>query len=375
MTIKKENIYAIALTFIKGLGPVLYKALIDRFGYAEHVFRASSLAVPLVGKLLENLQNEEKALLIRAEKLLIAHKKKGIKIISYGSKAYPKRLAMLHAPPSLLYCNDSLEILDDRMVSIVGTRHPSAYGEVVTKRLVEQLKKYNPIIVSGLAYGIDQVAHEAALVCGLRTIGILGGGIDWIYPASHSKLVDNLIKNKGGIISEHKLGIRPTIHRFPARNRVIAGLSGATIVVEAPVKSGAMITAYYANDFNREVFAVPNHLDAKHAKGCHQLIKNNYATLITHGDDLAYMMQWSDPKDKGVSIESSLPSLNSPALTPPQKAFIALLKAQKDYIMTVDALSTALSIEQKHIKKIALELEIENVIEISGNQYRLSAFV
>ena len=296
MSTNSDHLYAIALKLAKGIGPVTYKNCIDHFGHAKNVFCASATQKGTPAKINVNFSSllaEEKALLSAAKNFLEKHKKEGIRVVAYGEETYPRRLAQLHAPPSLLYCSPLAKLDKNRVISIVDTRHPTAYGKEVTKALVCQLKKYNPLIVSGLAYGIDIAAHEAALAYGIPTVAVMPGGHDMIYPALHADIAQKLPQGGGGLLSEYSLGVKPSIHHFPARNRIIAGISDATIVVQAPQKSGALITAYFANECNREVFAVPGPIHAESSAGCHHLIKNHVAHLLTDIDDLAYVMNWS----------------------------------------------------------------------------------
>lgn len=370
MSTHSDHLYTIALKLAKGIGSVTYKNCIDRFGHAKNVFCASpsqKTKLPKINVNFASLLAEEKTLLSAAKNLLERHKRQGVRVVAYGEEMYPTRLAQLHAPPSLLYCSLGAELDKHRVVSIVGTRQSTAYGKEVTKALVYQLKKYNPLIVSGLAYGIDIAAHKAALAYDIPTVAVMPGGHDMIYPSLHADIAEKLPQGGGGMLSEYSLGVKPSMHHFPARNRIIAGLSDATIVVEAPKKSGALITAYFAHECNREVFAVPGPIDAESSAGCHHLIKNHVAHLLTHIDDLAYVMNWShDSSEKNNRKNESL----AVALTTQEKVFVQVLHDSRKTV-NMDMLSTALHLPLDTIASLALHLEMKGVIEVMGDSYRL----
>ena len=308
---------------------------------------------------------EKEALLAKATRFWITQKDRGVKIIAYGEEGYPHRLATLYAPPSLLYCRGDSELNVKHVVSIVGTRYPTSYGREVTKELVRQLKPYDALIVSGLAYGIDITAHQEALNQKMRTVAVLPAGLDMIYPSDHVEAVQAITKARGAIISEHGVGNRAMQHHFPARNRIIAGLADVTIVVEAPRKSGALITAYYANDFNREVFAVPGSIHAIHSEGCHALIKKQMAHLLTDIDDLAYVMNWS-------GATATVPAhdvITSISLTPLEKKVVTLIANLPKQVATMDKLQMHLNMPIKEITAVTLNLELKGVLHVTGSGY------
>ena len=372
MNPKNDHLYPIALKLGKGVGSVLYKKIIDKFGSAKNVFCTKSEHLYKGEKRgfdLSVLLKEKEDLLTSAQRFWQIHQSKGIQILSYGEKGYPERLAQLHAPPPLLYYKGSTSLNAKHIVSIVGTRHPTNYGKEVTKALVGQLKPYDALIVSGLAYGIDITAHKQALAHDIPTIAVMPGGLNMIYPTEHLQIAQTMANTKGGLISEYSFGTKPTQHQFPARNKIIAGIADATIVIEAPHKSGALITAYHANEFNREIFAVPGSIQADNSQGCHNLIKKHEAHLLTHIDDLAHVMNWSQEEAKKPSYHN-YPTLN---LSPQEEKMVNFLKNKPKKMATIDMLSTTLHLPLEKITSMALSLELEGIINVIGNQYQLNS--
>ncbi len=206
-------------------------------------------------------------------------RKLGVRVIDYWSEDYPPLLRESLSPPVVLFCLGDIRLLRDRCVSVVGTRKATSYGKAVVKKLTSQLVEAGFVIVSGLAFGIDALAHEVALKMGGKTVAILGTGVDVCYPSSNRRIYDQILQ-KGCVVSEFPMGTKPAKHQFPMRNRIIAGLSRATIVIEAPMGSGALITAQQAAEIGREVFAVPGDIDRKTSEGCNWLIKMGATPLL-----------------------------------------------------------------------------------------------
>ncbi|AEH51346.1 DNA-processing protein DprA [Pseudothermotoga thermarum] len=222
------------------------------------------------------LQGNEKFKARYDEKFLLDQKRKieehGVKLIDYWHEDYPKLLRETFSPPPVLFCLGNVKLLNERCISVVGTRKPTSYGKAVVKKIVSQLVQADFVIVSGLAFGIDAFAHETALELGGKTVAVLGTGVDICYPSSNRRIYEKIVQT-GCLISEFPMGTKPAKYQFPMRNRIIAGLSRATIVVEAPLESGALITARQAAEMGREVFAVPGDIDRKSSEGCNWLIK------------------------------------------------------------------------------------------------------
>lgn len=253
----KEKIHQIALSQVKGVGYVLSNKLMACFGSAQAIFQGSlkELIRVLGGNRSLAQAILSKRGLAEANELWAAHNKADIRIITPWEEVYPQRLKHIYGAPTLLYLRGNVELNKARIISIVGTRRATDYGKKVVETLLSALSAYPLLVVSGLAYGVDIHAHRTAMELGLPTLAVLAGGVDTIYPALHKKVAEAMLA-RGGLLSEHPLETKPEAHQFAARNRLIAGVADATIVVEAGQSSGALITANYANEYDREVFAV-----------------------------------------------------------------------------------------------------------------------
>lgn len=218
---------------------------------------------------------------------------------------YPKRLLNCYDSPTLLYYRGDADLNVPKIVAIIGTRKHTDYAKLVTEKLVKELTAQNITVVSGLAFGVDAIAHKSAVKNGLPTVGVLAHGLDQIYPAEHAGLARDMIKHHGGLLTEFRSKSKPDKHNFPTRNRIVAGMSDATIVIETEIKGGSMITAELANSYNKDVFAFPGKVTDSKSTGCNYLIKNNKAMLLTDAAELMQVMQWEDKtkskKKKGVN--------------------------------------------------------------------------
>lgn len=366
----QEKIHQIALSLVKGVGAVLWRKLVAQAGSAQAVFHSDQHQLIQLSGASKQLAYEilKQDTLPLAEELFITHQKNQIQVISIWEKAYPDRLKHTSQAPPILYFQGNIAMNSAKIISIVGTRNATHYGKRVVEKLISELKTYQVTIVSGLAYGIDIHAHQEALKQGLSTIGVLAGGLDTIYPAAHKKIAAAMVA-QGGLVSENPLQAALEGHHFPTRNRIIAGMADATIVVEADQKSGALITASFANDYNREVFAVPGNIDAIYSRGPNNLIKNHQAHLITSGADIAYIMGWD---------QSEHPSRPSPI----KEAMIAQLTLEEQGVMQVleksqaavqlDELSYQIQMPTSQLAAVLLQLELKNIIQcLPGNKFKL----
>lgn len=291
----QELIFHIGLNQIKGIGPVNTKKIVAYCGGLEAVFkeRKSNLEkIPNVGPVLAG-QIKNSSVLLRAEQELKFIQKNNINCLSYWGSNYPEKLKHCKDSPTLLFTKGQIDFDNQKIISVVGTRNATSYGLSFCKEFIKELTPYSPIVVSGMAYGIDKSAHKESVKNGLQTIGVLAHGLDIIYPKTNRDLAVQMLAN-GGLLTEFISESKIVRENFVRRNRIIAGLSDATIVVESNIKGGAMITARMANSYNREVFAVPGRVKDKYSSGCHRLIKNNEAHLITSVDDLASNLAWND---------------------------------------------------------------------------------
>jgi DNA processing protein len=276
----------LALNLLPGLGPRLTAALLQRFGSAGAVLRAGAAQlreVPHIGQnLSEKLYEAMRSLDVDAELALL--ERHGVQLRRLGTPEYPAALAEIHGPPHLLYVRGGIEPGDARAVALVGSRHFTGYGRRVAERLATELARAGYVIVSGLARGIDGIAHKAALQAGGRTLAVLAGGLSRIYPPEHAGLADE-VAAAGALISEAPMKQEPLAGMFPARNRIISGLSRAVVIIEAAEKSGALITAEHAAEQGRTVFAVPGAIDSPTSAGANALIRQG-AVLVRGAEDI-----------------------------------------------------------------------------------------
>ncbi len=299
-----------------------------------------------------------------AGQLLRVHEKENIQILVPGEEGYPQRLLHCCDAPPVLYWKGKRGVVNtDRVISVVGTRKPTAYGKQMVAKLVEGLRSYATLIVSGLAYGIDIEAHREALHQEIPTVAVVANGLDRVYPAMHRKTVQEIL-SEGGVISEYPLGVAPLPHHFIARNRVIAGMADVTIVVEAGEKSGSLITAGYANDYSREVCTVPGRVGDPYAIGCHHLIQNFQAHLITSAEDIAKLMRWGP-----IVSQDRHPS--SLRLSQAEQKIVEALGCSGQ-ALHVDALSYQVGIPSSQLSAILLQLELKQVIRtVPGKKLQL----
>ncbi|HEX7069778.1 MAG TPA: DNA-processing protein DprA [Rhodothermales bacterium] len=277
----------IALSLVPGIGSGRIRALVGRFGSAYVALRASErelATVPGIGPATARAIRSFRGFDRVREQVSLA-RRVGARILEYGSPQYPALLRETYDPPAFLWVRGTLTEMDAQSVAVVGTRRPSDYGSRMTRAFAAELARNGVTVVSGLAYGIDVVAHRAALEAGGRTIAVLGSGVDRIYPGHHERLASDIVRN-GALLSEYPLGAAPDAPNFPRRNRVISGLTLGTLVVEAYQSGGALITAREALDQNRDVFAIPSALDNDAGEGCNALIRDGHARLVTSVDDI-----------------------------------------------------------------------------------------
>ena len=302
-----ELFHTLALLRVEGVGDIVAKKLINHCGSAENVFKTKALqlkGIDGIGEvLLRKLKN--KTVFEKAEQELRFIEKENIKVLYFQNDDYPDRLKHCIDSPVLLFASGAMNFENGKMISIVGTRQITSYGTEFTKKFVEDLAIFNPIIVSGFAYGVDIVAHQAAMENNLQTIGVLAHGLNQIYPKSHKKYVAKMEQN-GGFLTEFWSNSNPDKENFVRRNRIVAGMSEATIVIESAEKGGSLITANIANDYSRDVFAVPGRTSDKYSQGCNDLIKTQRANLLTSAADLVYCLNWELKLKEAKSIQKQL---------------------------------------------------------------------
>jgi len=307
----EEIFYWLALSLIPGIGSVLIQRLLDRFKTPEAVFRAPMKElVKIEGlgkKLVGEIQKGPLEKTVKRELSLI--KEVGAKIVTIKDEDYPNRLKDIYDPPALLYMRGGLRREDELAVAIVGSRKTSPYGRWITEKIGQDLARHGVTVISGMARGIDSVAHNGALEGGGRTIAVLGCGVDVIYPSENRNLFHQIIEH-GAILSEFPMGSRPEGGHFPRRNRIISGLSIGAVIVQASAVSGSLITARYALEQGREVFAVPGNVGAEGSRGTNQLIKQG-AKLVESSEDILeeILPQWSREREMPLKGETPTPNL------------------------------------------------------------------
>lgn len=356
--------YQIALSLIEGVGDVIGKKLLAFTGSAKAVFfakRSELEKIEGIGKVLVKaiLSND---VLARAEQELKWMKKEGVNHLFYSDKHYPNRLKQCEDAPLNLFYKGNIDWNKDKFISIVGTRKASSFGKQFTNELVKELAPYNPVIVSGLAHGVDIAAHKAALQYGLKTIAVFAHGLDKIYPSAHATIAKTIIAN-GCLLTDYLSGTVVLPQHFVSRNRIVAGLSDATIVVESAAKGGSLITADIANSYNREIFAVPGNPTDKNAKGCNYLIKSQQAILLESAVDIVKGLNW-DVKDLRVQQSMFVD------LTDDEQKIINVLS---DNEIHIDALVEALSWGFSKVASVLLKAEFKGVIaSLPGKMYKKS---
>ena len=362
----QDLLYTIALPKIPSIGAITAKNLISYCGSAENVFRATKkelLAIPSIGpSVVEQIKNQE--VLGEAEKELHFIEKNNIQALTYTDKNYPHRLKHYQDAPLVLYWKGNASLNHYRIVAIVGTRKPTPYGQKVCEEIVNGLFGYDVLIISGLAYGIDITAHRKCVELGIPTIGVLGHGLAQIYPAAHRTVAQQMIEN-GGLLTEYTHSEGPDREHFPMRNRVIAGMSDALIVVETASSGGSIISAEYANNYNKDVFAIPGRVNEPFSKGCNELIKYNKATLAENAADIARHMRWEE-MDHQKTIQSSL----FVELNETEKIVFDILKNSEG--MQVDRLTYETKLSSSIAASVLLEMEFKGIVKsLPGKKYML----
>ena len=361
------RLYQIALLKVPGVGHGIIKNLISYCGSAESVFKTpvgKLMKIPGIGEITARAIHKTPPIQA-AEAELQRCEKMGVSILLYTDTNYPRRLKHIYDAPSLLYYRGQADLNPAKSVSIVGTRKATDYGRRMTQQLVEALVPHQPLIVSGLAYGIDIEAHRAALNLGLPTLGVMASGVDTIYPAVHRSTAEKMV-DQGGLMSENPLGAKPDAPKFPARNRIIAGMSDVVIVVEAAESGGALITARLAVDYHRDLFAVPGNLDQPQSAGCLKVIREQLAQVYTSIKDIEDAMNWQPGEQPEQTTD-----LNELELSEEARNLLNLLIQNPNGIL-IDDLSWKSQLPIHLVMSTLLELEFQGLVKaLPGKRYRL----
>lgn len=356
---KQEELrYVLALINTEGIGDVLAKKLITHFGSASAVFLQSKqnlLKISGIGNSIISALNNKNNF-ARAEQEIEFITKNKIDYFYFKDANYPSYLTHCYDSPVLLFKKGNINLKNQKIISIVGTRQMTNYGKSVLEELFQGIKEFNPIIVSGLAYGVDIQAHKLALKYNLQTIAVLAHGLDRIYPTVHKKQAIQILEN-GGLLSDFWSDTAPDRENFVKRNRIVAGLSQATVVVESAEKGGSLITADIANSYNRDVFAIPGRITDAFSRGCNQLIKTNRAAMLTSAKDLAYILNWEKDTNTQKTIQKEL--------------FIELSNSEKEiynYLLKegkqqLDVIALHCNLPIYKIATLLLNLELKGIIK------------
>ena len=367
--------HELALTLLPGIGPQLTRQLMSYGGSAKNVLTmppGKLRRIPGVGAATVAMLTgpEREKAFCKAEADLKKAEKEAVEILFYTNKRFPSRLKLIPDAPAILYYQGTADLNAPKTVALVGTRKATEYGREQTERIVKGLVPHRPLVVSGLAYGIDIMAHRAALQEGLETVGVMATGLDIIYPPTHRKTAEKM-REQGGLLTEFSFGTKPDRYNFPARNRIIAGLSDGTVVVEAAIKGGALITAELALSYDRDVLAVPGNLGSAASEGCNALIKNNNAALYAEPLDLEQLLNWVAALHQSGKFKPS-PSYSADDFTVDEFALITVLAAAPGRELHMDDLAWKAQLAIYAVASLLLALEFRGVVRaLPGKKFLL----
>lgn len=361
-----ELLYQIAITMLPGIGDVYSRALVNHFGSPEAVLKAKRKDLERIEGIGEKRINGIlKFNLNDAERETRFIKDNGIRTLFFQDPAYPVRLNHCVDSPVLLYYKGTADLNASKFMAVVGTRNPSEYGKSVCEEFIAGIAGEDIIIVSGLAFGIDSVAHRAALRNGIQTIGVLAHGLDRIYPAENRQMADQMMHN-GGLLTEFRHNTIPDRQNFPSRNRVVAALSDCIVVIESGSKGGSLITADLGNGYNKDVYAFPGRVTDPRSAGCNSLIKSNKAGLITGASDLLLNMGWRKQTKTKRKLQREL----FIELTEDEQKIYDLLKTGAAHI---DQIHLNSQMPGSAVAQSLLMLEMKGVVNsLPGKMYELN---
>ncbi len=361
-----DLIYQLSLSNVPGIGSKNARNLCEHFASAYDIFNAKHRELekidnigPAIARSIRSFKDFDKA-----EKEIRFMERYGIEPLFIKDKNYPRRLLNCYDPPTLLFYKGNADLNAGKIISVVGTRRNSDYGRVVVEKLVKELSRHDVIIVSGLAFGIDSLAHKSALQNQLQTIGVIAHGMDIIYPPENTGLAKEMI-NCGGLLTEFRSFTKPDKYNFPSRNRIVAGMSDATIIIESDNKGGSMITADLALGYERDVFAVPGRITDTRSRGCNDLIKDHKAIILNNPAEFSELMGWEDRK--------TAPSLQNELfieLDENEKRIVTLLK-ETDHL-SIEQLNQCSGMNTSILASTLLGLELKNITRnLPGKKYKL----
>ncbi len=362
----QDLLHQIALTLVPNIGDVRAKALLETFGDAESIFKASKKNlenIEGIGTIAASSIKQFSDFKICEDEIKFIEKSK-ITPLFITDENYPQRLLNCYDSPTLLYYKGNANLNTIKIISIVGTRSNSDYGKNVCDKIIEDLAEQNVLIISGLAFGIDTIAHKASLKNKLKTVGVMAHGLDKVYPAQNKTLAVEML-SQGGLLTDFMSGTNPDRQNFPRRNRIVAGICDALIVIESSAKGGSLITAELANSYNKDVFAIPGRVTDSRSEGCNYLIRNNKSLLITSADDLLHIMNWKEaPKKIKQQRELFI------ELTPDEKIITDILKEREN--IQIDELYFKSGLSSSAVAQALLMLEMQGVVaSLPGKVFKL----
>ena len=358
-------IYQIAITLIPGIGDVSGKKFVAYCGSAEAVFQEKRQALEKIHGIREvtiDALCHPKDILKRAEQEMEFIEQNSIQPLFYQDSNYPRRLLQCTDSPMMLYYKGNAPLNVKRVVAVVGTRNISEYGKACCSKLVEDLVDDEVMVISGLAYGVDTMAHRTAVKAGIPTVGVLGNGLHQIYPAINKKLAGEMLTN-GGLLTECMSGTHPEKENFPRRNRIIAGMADAVIVIESALKGGSLITADLANSYSRDVFAYPGRVNDRYSQGCNYLIRTNRAHLMEGVTQLRYVMRWEprQPKERQTSIFREFS----------EEEALVMNCFENQNIVSLDDLIVKTNLPTTKLASLLLNLEFDGILlALPGKRYQ-----
>jgi DNA processing protein len=357
-TMNPDLIYQLALTQIPQVGPVQAKILLQHLNVNE-IFHTKRRVLEKI----EGIGSVRAASIVsfrnfsRAEQEIRFIEKYQIKPLFITDEKYPRRLLNCYDSPILLFYKGEADLNAQKIISVIGTRNHSEYGKQTTERFIKELAEQHITVISGLAFGIDAIAHKACLKNQMATVGVLAHGLDQVYPSEHTTLAREMVKNNGGLLTEFPSNSKPDKHNFPSRNRIVAGMSDAVIVIETGLKGGSLITADLANGYNKDVFAVPGRITEHKSAGCHELIRNNKAQLITSATELVDTMQWNDQRTKSPKkIQREL----FIEMSKEERIIVDILKEKG--MVHIDEINMKAGLSSSAIANAILSLEMQTVV-------------
>ncbi|QSW91351.1 DNA-processing protein DprA [Flavobacterium endoglycinae] len=352
----QDLFYLLALMKVEGVGDIIAKKLITNCGSAESIFKTGLNKIAAIDGIGSALVNnlKDKSIFEKADKELKFIQSNNIQVSYFQDDIYPERLKHCIDSPVLIFTAGNIDLKNRKTISIVGTRQITSYGIEFCRKFIEDLVPLDPVIISGFAYGVDIMAHQLAMEYNLQTVGVLAHGLNQIYPKNHKKYMAKMEEN-GGFITEFWSTSQPDRENFVRRNRIVAGISEATIVIESADKGGSLITANLANDYNRDVFAVPGRVTDKYSQGCNDLIKTQKANVLTSAADLVYVLNW-DLEKKSKAVQKQLFVELEPD---EQMVYDFLIKNGKELL---DSIALECNLPIFKISGILLNMELKGVI-------------